>query len=201
MAGEAEPAQAAALAPPSDEAVEQEPRLKYARFERDVPGILGRQAATRLCVSDKLLALGTRSGAVHVLDYGGNEVRPTHALRGRAASLLRASRAVCQRAGRSPPPPPRPAPAFDTDQVLPRPRGTRHRPQLRRPRRKPGQLLQRRQPCSELCATAAAANGGGHTLLRCAARPRRPLCVVPSRCCRCMGCTPRRCSGSSTAPP
>ena len=53
---------------------EQEPRLKYERFGSDVPCILGKQAATRLCVSDKILALGTQNGTVHVMDYDGNEV-------------------------------------------------------------------------------------------------------------------------------
>jgi len=53
---------------------EQEPRLKYERFGCDVPAILRRQAATRLSVSDKVLALGTHNGTVHLLDYDGNEV-------------------------------------------------------------------------------------------------------------------------------
>lgn len=61
---------------PANDAVsqEQEPRLKYERFGCDVPIILQRQAATRLCVSDKVLALGTHNGTVHLLDYDGNEV-------------------------------------------------------------------------------------------------------------------------------
>ena len=36
--------------------------------------LLGKNAATCLCVSDKILALGTSSGKVHILDYSGNEV-------------------------------------------------------------------------------------------------------------------------------
>lgn len=55
-------------------AAEEEPRLKYQRLEGDVPHVLRAQAAARLCVSDKLLALGTASGSVHLLDYAGNEV-------------------------------------------------------------------------------------------------------------------------------
>jgi hypothetical protein len=55
------------------QAQEDEPRLKYARFESDVQRILEEQHATRLCVSDKILALGTAEGVVHVLDYDGNE--------------------------------------------------------------------------------------------------------------------------------
>ena len=55
--------------------MEEEPRLKYQRMGSDVADLLGRNAATCLCVSDKILALGTHSGTVHVLDYNGNEVR------------------------------------------------------------------------------------------------------------------------------
>ena len=53
---------------------EEEPRLKYQRLGSDVADLLGKNAATCLCVSDKILALGTHSGTVHVLDYSGNEV-------------------------------------------------------------------------------------------------------------------------------
>lgn len=56
--------------------VEEEPRLKYQRLGSDVVDLLKKNAATCLCVSDKILALGTHSGTVHVLDYNGNEVRP-----------------------------------------------------------------------------------------------------------------------------
>ena len=34
-----------------------------------------KDAATCVCAHDKFLALGTRAGAVHVLDVGGNEIR------------------------------------------------------------------------------------------------------------------------------
>jgi hypothetical protein len=53
---------------------EEEPRLKYQRLGSDVVDLLGKDSATCLCVSDKILALGTHSGTVHVLDYNGNEV-------------------------------------------------------------------------------------------------------------------------------
>ena len=36
--------------------------------------LLAKNAASCLCVSDKVLALGTHDGTVHVLDYSGNEV-------------------------------------------------------------------------------------------------------------------------------
>ena len=60
---------------------EEEPRLKYQRLGSDVAELLGKNAATCLCVSDKILALGTHTGIVHVLDYSGNEARlPTFSL-------------------------------------------------------------------------------------------------------------------------
>ena len=54
--------------------IEPEPRLKYQGFDGDLPTLLRSQEATRLCVSDKILALGTTTGSVHLLDYSGNEV-------------------------------------------------------------------------------------------------------------------------------
>jgi hypothetical protein len=53
---------------------EHEPRLSYDLFGADIAAILARDSATCLCVSDKLLALGTQSGAVYLLDYEGNKV-------------------------------------------------------------------------------------------------------------------------------
>ncbi len=58
----------------ADTDTEEEPRLKYQRLGSDVVDLWGKNAATCLCVSDKILALGTHSGTVHVLDYNGNEV-------------------------------------------------------------------------------------------------------------------------------
>ena len=59
---------------PQASSVEPEPRLKYQGFDGDLPTLLRSQEATRLCVSDKILALGTATGSVHLLDYSGNEV-------------------------------------------------------------------------------------------------------------------------------
>jgi hypothetical protein len=59
---------------PSQDTNEHEPRLSYDLFGADVASILGRDSATCFCVSDKLLALGTQSGAVYLLDYEGNKV-------------------------------------------------------------------------------------------------------------------------------
>lgn len=56
------------------EDVEEEPRLKYERLGSSVAELLAKDAASCLCVSDKVLALGTHNGGVHVLDYSGNEV-------------------------------------------------------------------------------------------------------------------------------
>jgi len=52
---------------------EEEPRLKYQRLGSSVTDILRQDAASCLCVSDKLLALGTHDGTIHVLDFAGNE--------------------------------------------------------------------------------------------------------------------------------
>ena len=55
---------------------EHEPRLKYHRLgsDADTESLLAEDAATCLCVSEKLLALGTKSGAVYILDYSGDKV-------------------------------------------------------------------------------------------------------------------------------
>ena len=54
-----------------------EPRFRHQALAADVTQLLMRTAATCLTVSDKMLALGTAGGSVHLLDYGGNEVRNT----------------------------------------------------------------------------------------------------------------------------
>ena len=41
-----------------------------------MPEILEKESASYICVSPKMLALGTHSGTVHLLDLNGNEVRP-----------------------------------------------------------------------------------------------------------------------------
>ena len=57
---------------------EEEPRLKYQRLEADTGDILLETEAACLCVSEKMLALGTQDGGVHLLDYDGNEVIKLH---------------------------------------------------------------------------------------------------------------------------
>ena len=61
-----------------EEEEEEEPRLKYQRLGSSVTEILRQDAASCLCVSDKLLALGTHDGTIHVLDFAGNEVISTY---------------------------------------------------------------------------------------------------------------------------
>lgn len=53
-----------------------EPQLKYERLGADVKSILKDASATALCLSEKVLALGTSAGNIHILDYSGNEVGP-----------------------------------------------------------------------------------------------------------------------------
>lgn len=79
-AGEdAEPPAAAAADTPADTAAaapdELEPQLKYERLGADVKAILRGATATALALSEKVIALGSSAGNIHVLDYSGNEVR------------------------------------------------------------------------------------------------------------------------------
>eukprot|EP00955_Chlamydomonas_euryale_P075812 362452-Chlamydomonas_euryale.AAC.8 len=59
--------------PVSGRARLQEPQLKYNSLGGDVSAITSTEAVTCLCLSDKILALGTETGNVHVLDYSGHE--------------------------------------------------------------------------------------------------------------------------------
>ena len=67
-----------------------EPRFRHQALAADVTQLLMRTAASCLTVSDKMLALGTATGSVHLLDYGGNEVE-----RHFAQTHHDLSRAVC----------------------------------------------------------------------------------------------------------
>ena len=66
-----------------DEAEEEEPRLKYQRLGGSVPAILSTDAAASIAVADRMVALGTHNGTLHILDFQGNQVPP----RGRGALL------------------------------------------------------------------------------------------------------------------
>ena len=61
----------------------QEPQLKYEPLLLEI--LTGGDCATTLCLSEKMLGVGTKKGRVHVLDYRGNEV-------GRGAAGGRAGR-------------------------------------------------------------------------------------------------------------
>eukprot|EP00210_Caulerpa_lentillifera_P007525 g7190.t1 len=58
--------------------MENEPQLKYYRLDADVTKILNREAATCLCVAEKMLALGTDRGSVYLLSCLGDEVQAFH---------------------------------------------------------------------------------------------------------------------------
>ncbi|GLC58944.1 hypothetical protein PLESTB_001420000 [Pleodorina starrii] len=53
---------------------EPEPQLKYELLGGDVQDILGKEKISCMTVSEKILAIGTEQGRVHVLDYSGNQV-------------------------------------------------------------------------------------------------------------------------------
>uniref|UniRef100_A0A7R9YQY0 Vps41 beta-propeller domain-containing protein n=1 Tax=Chlamydomonas euryale TaxID=1486919 RepID=A0A7R9YQY0_9CHLO len=73
--------------PVSGRARLQEPQLKYNSLGGDVSAITSTEAVTCLCLSDKILALGTETGNVHVLDYSGHEVRCLKLHQGRVNDL------------------------------------------------------------------------------------------------------------------
>ena len=58
-----------------DEGEDPEPILKYQRLGASVTEILSSDVAICLAVHSRFLALGTKSGGVHVLDLNGNEIR------------------------------------------------------------------------------------------------------------------------------
>nr|CAB3488657.1 unnamed protein product [Digitaria exilis] len=54
---------------------EEEPRLKYQRLGGSVPAILSTDAAASIAVADRMVALGTHNGTLHILDFQGNQVK------------------------------------------------------------------------------------------------------------------------------
>jgi len=60
---------------PATRREEDEPLFRYHRLGASVTGILKDDSATCLAVHLKFLALGTKSGTVHVLDLNGNQIR------------------------------------------------------------------------------------------------------------------------------
>lgn len=57
-----------------DDDEEEEPRLKYQRLGNSVPSILSNDASSCLAVTQRMIALGTRNGSIHILDFLGNQV-------------------------------------------------------------------------------------------------------------------------------
>lgn len=57
-----------------EEEEEDEPRLKYQRMGGSVPSLLSNDAASCIAVAERMIALGTLGGSVHILDFLGNQV-------------------------------------------------------------------------------------------------------------------------------
>ncbi|KAK7262225.1 hypothetical protein RJT34_29788 [Clitoria ternatea] len=58
-----------------DEEDEEEPRLKYQRMGGSIPSLLSTDAASCIAVAERMIALGTHGGTVHILDFLGNQVK------------------------------------------------------------------------------------------------------------------------------
>lgn len=58
-----------------EEEEEDEPRLKYQRMGANVPSLLSSDAASCVAVAERMIALGTHGGTVHILDFLGNQVK------------------------------------------------------------------------------------------------------------------------------
>ena len=59
-----------------EEEEEEEPRLKYQRMGGSIPTLLSSDAASCIAVAERMIALGTLDGTVHILDFLGNQVTP-----------------------------------------------------------------------------------------------------------------------------
>jgi len=57
-----------------EEEEEEEPRLKYQRMGGSIPSLLASDAASCIAVAERMIALGTQGGTVHILDFLGNQV-------------------------------------------------------------------------------------------------------------------------------
>ena len=60
-----------------EEEDEEEPRLKYQRMGGSIPSLLPTDAASCIAVAERMIALGTHGGTVHILDFLGNQVSVT----------------------------------------------------------------------------------------------------------------------------
>jgi vacuolar protein sorting-associated protein 41 len=52
----------------------EEPRLKYQRMGGSLPSVLSNDMASAIAVAERMIALGTHDGTVHILDFQGNQV-------------------------------------------------------------------------------------------------------------------------------
>lgn len=57
-----------------EEEEEEEPRLKYQRMGGSLSSILSNDMASSIAVAERMIALGTHDGTVHILDFQGNQV-------------------------------------------------------------------------------------------------------------------------------
>lgn len=57
-----------------EEEEEEEPRLKYQRMGGSVPSLIQNDAASCIAIAERMIALGTHAGTVHILDFLGNQV-------------------------------------------------------------------------------------------------------------------------------
>lgn len=53
---------------------EDEPKLKYQRMGGSLPSLLSTDAAASIAIAERMIALGTHDGTVHILDFQGNQV-------------------------------------------------------------------------------------------------------------------------------
>ncbi|XP_058097967.1 vacuolar protein sorting-associated protein 41 homolog isoform X2 [Magnolia sinica] len=58
-----------------EEEEEDEPRLKYQRMGGSISSLLSNDAASCISVAERMIALGTHDGTVHILDFLGNQVK------------------------------------------------------------------------------------------------------------------------------
>lgn len=58
-----------------EEEDEEEPRLKYQRMGGSIPSLLTSDVASCIAVAERMIALGTHGGTIHILDFLGNQVR------------------------------------------------------------------------------------------------------------------------------
>lgn len=63
-----------------EEEEEDEPKMKYQRMGGNLSSLLTTDSASCIAVSERMIALGTHSGIVHILDFLGNQVKefPVH---------------------------------------------------------------------------------------------------------------------------